>query len=200
MKERRKWGWMQKKSAGEKWTNPRKSALKKIKASRCFYATCMWFFLALHTLRAVNSELQLPQRSWNVYGFVLKCLCTHTHTHTHTLHLPPKCHPLPSPPLHTLSTKLGSAGITELCWRPFFNSLTHQSFRSSAVHKDSFLSKGGRGGKKSFQYGGGLLWVATKSAKSLWSPPPQSERFSSVGQCPIRGCVKLVSRVVVEMK
>lgn len=101
------------------------------------------FFPALHTLRAVNSELQLPQRSWNVYGFVLKCLRAHTHTH----HLPPKCHPLPSPPLHTLSTKLGSAGITELCWRPFFNSLTHQSFRSSAVHKDSFLSKGGSMGE-----------------------------------------------------
>lgn len=58
------------------------STKKKLKASRCFYATCMWFFPALHTLRAVNSELQLPQRSWNVYGFVLKCLCTHTHTHT----------------------------------------------------------------------------------------------------------------------
>lgn len=154
----------------------------------------MWFFPALHTLRAVNSELQLPQRSWNVYGFVLKCLCTHAYTHT-----PPPTKMPPSSPLHTLSTKLGTAGITELCWRPFFNSLTHQSFRSSAVHKASFLSKGGGGKNKAFQYWGRTSVGGGKVSKESVIAP-QSERFSSVGQCPIRGCVKLVSRVVVEIK
>lgn len=189
-----------KKSAGEKWTNPRKSALKKkkkkLKASRCFYATCMWFFPTLHTLRAVNSELQLPQRSWNVYGFVLKCLCTHARTHTHST-----SHQNATPYHHHHCTpSQGSAGITELCWRPFFNSLTHQSFRSSAVHKASFLSKGGGGKKKkAFQYWGRTSVGGGKVSKESVIAP-QSERFSSVGQCPIRGCVKLVSRVVVEIK
>jgi len=81
--------------------------------------------------------MQLESAQSHSCSKILECLwvCFEVLVHTHT-DTPPSIN-LP-PPL--FSTKLGSVfGITEHCWRPFFNSLTHQSLTVALQKTPTYL-------------------------------------------------------------